>query len=73
VYSRISAIRNTSFDFEGILENAVTKEIIGENKAIHVWLDPRTNKPTPVPQDFRNLARKFEGDHCRIEPLTIIV
>ncbi len=73
VYSRISAIRKTSFDFEGILENDATKEIVGENKAIHVWLDPRTNKPTPVPQDFRNLVRKFEGDHCRIEPYTIIV
>lgn len=73
VYSRISAIRNTSFDFEGILENNATKEIVGENKAVHVWLDPKTNKPTPVPQNFRNLVRKYEGERCRIEPYTIIV
>src|SRR5271169_2866077 len=37
VYSRISAIKNSSFIFEGILERDATGELIAENVAVHVW------------------------------------
>lgn len=73
VYSRISSIRNSSFIFEGFLERDSTKEIVAENVAVHVWLDPRSNAPTPVPDDFRKLVQRFEGEHCQIQWPTIIV
>ena len=40
VYTRVSYIRNTSFGFEGIIEEASKKRFIAENLAIHVWLAP---------------------------------
>ncbi len=62
VYSRISAIKNTSFIFEGMLERDSTGEIIAENVAVHVWLNHKTNAPTPVPDEFRKLVQSFEGE-----------
>jgi acyl-CoA thioester hydrolase len=73
VYSRISSIRNSSFIFEGFLERDATKEVIAENIAVHVWLDPQSNAPMPVPDDFRKLVQRFEGVHCQIHWPTIIV
>ena len=73
VYSRISAIKNTSFIFEGLLERSSNGEIIAENVAVHVWLNHKTNLPTPVPDDFRKLVQRFEGEHCIIQWPAIIV
>ena len=73
VYSRISAIKNTSFIFEGLLERGSNGEIIAENVAVHVWLNHKTNLPTPVPDDFRKLVQRFEGEHCIIQWPEIIV
>jgi acyl-CoA thioester hydrolase len=73
VYSRISAIKNTSFIFEGLLERNSSGEIIAENVAVHVWLNHKTNLPMPVPDDFRKLAQRFEGEDCIIQWPAIIV
>jgi len=73
VYSRISSIRNSSFIFEGFLERDATKEVIAENVAVHVWLDPQSNAPMPVPDGFRKLVQRFEGEHCQIHWPAIIV
>jgi len=66
VYTRISYVRNTSFAFEGILENAETQSPVAENISFHVWLDHRTNHPMQVPAEFRRVIRKFEGDNALI-------
>lgn len=66
VYTRISFIHKTSFAFEGILEEATTHRRIGENVSIHVWLDHRTGTPMPVPDDFRRIVQRFEGENARI-------
>lgn len=73
VHSRVSVIKNTSFVFEGILEREKTGEFVAENVAVHVWLNPATNTPTPVPDDFRKLVQRFEGDNCIIHWPTITV
>ena len=73
VRSRVSVIKNTSFIFEGMLEHEKSGEVVAENVAVHVWLNPATNSPTPVPDDFRKLVRQFEGDHCIIHKPTITV
>lgn len=66
VYTRISFIKNTSFAIEGILEKANTGEIVAENIAYHVWLDPATDRPKPVPDEFRKLVQSFESANCEI-------
>lgn len=73
VRSRVSLIKNTSFVFEGILEREKTGELVAENVAVHVWLNPATNSPQPVPDDFRKLVQRFEGDTCIIHWPTITV
>ena len=73
VYSRVSIIKNSSFVFEGILENRKSHEIVAENLAVHVWLHPVTGKPAPVPEPFRKLVRRYEGKNCVIERPKIIV
>ncbi len=73
VYSRISAIKNSSFIFEGILERDPNGEIIAENVAVHVWLHHKTNASTPVPDEFRKLVQRYEGENSSIDWPTIIV
>jgi len=64
VRTRIAFIKNTSFAMEGLMERADTGEAVAENVAYHVWLDPKTDKPVPVPEDFRSRVVKFEGRNC---------
>ena len=71
IYTRISYIRNTSFAFEGIIEEATSGRRIAENLAVHVWLDPRTSEPTTVGGDFRKVVEKFEGGSIRITDLKL--
>ncbi len=73
VYTRISFIRDTSFAFEGLLENVETKLVVGENISFHVWMDHKTNRPMRIPDEFRSIIRKFEGDNALITmPATLI-
>ena len=73
VHTRISFIRDTSFAFEGILEHAATKQQIAENVSFHVWLDHKTNQPMRVPNEFRSVIHKFEGESALITiPSTLI-
>jgi acyl-CoA thioester hydrolase len=67
IYTRISFIRDTSFAFEGILEEATAGRRVAENVAIHVWLDHRTDHPRQVPEEFRRLVHDFEGDNAVIQ------
>lgn len=67
VYTRISKIKNSSFWMEGILEEAATKTVVATNVAFHVWLDPATNRPRTVGDEFRKQVQEFEGAHCAIE------
>src|SRR6266571_8690347 len=61
IYTRISYIRNTSFAFEGRLEEANDGRLIAENVAVHVWLDSRTGDPVTVKDEFRQRVMQFEG------------
>ncbi len=63
VYTRTSFIRTSSFGMEGIIEDLTSGRRIAETLAIHVWLDPATDRPLPVPTEFREKIRAFEGSH----------
>ncbi len=73
VLTRISFIKNSSFAMEGIIERTAKDERIAENVAFHVWLDPNTNTPISVPDDFRRLVQSFEGNDCLIHWPTVRV
>lgn len=66
VHTRTSWIRHTSFAMEGLIERPSTGEIIVENVAIHAWLDPHADVSIPVPESFRELVRRFEGERCQM-------
>ncbi len=66
VYTRISSIKNTSFIFEGILEESETQRRVATNVSIHVWLNHLTNQPMNVPDVFRRTVQKYEGENAII-------
>ena len=68
VFTRVMYIRDTSFAFEGVLQDARTKRIIGDNIAVHVWIDPRTGRPVTVNPRFRSIIKKYEGAHVSMSP-----
>jgi acyl-CoA thioester hydrolase len=61
IYTRIAAIGNSSFTFEGVMEEAATGRLIARNVSVHVWRETGGTAPTRVPDDFRALAASFEG------------
>jgi len=61
VLTRIAYIRDTSFAFEGIIEEVTSRRLVSENVSIHVWLENSTGKPKRVAEDFRRMVRAFEG------------
>jgi acyl-CoA thioester hydrolase len=66
VHTRVSFIKNSSFAMEGLMEKAESGQLVAFNVAYHVWLDPDTNRPTPVDDEFRKLVQRFEGSNCEI-------
>lgn len=61
IYTRISTIKNTSFVFEGLMEEHTSGRLIAENIAYHVWLHSETGEPVRVNDDFRKIIGAFEG------------
>ena len=52
IYTRVSWVKNSSFCFEQIIENDVTKKIICEGKGILVNLDIVKNEPAELDKKF---------------------
>lgn len=67
IKSRVSFIRNSSFAMEGIIERALTGQVLSRTTAYHVWLDPGTDRPRTISEEFRRLVQSFEGSDCQIE------
>ena len=72
-YSRVASINNSSFVFEGLLEESISNRIISTNVAVHVWLDVTTNTPIRVPDSHRKLVDQYEKGNAAIQWETIIV
>jgi acyl-CoA thioester hydrolase len=66
IFTRIASIGNTSFTFEGFLEEATTQRFVGRNISVHVWLEAEGVKPVRVPEEFRSLVAGFEGHNVDI-------
>jgi len=66
VHTRISFVKNTSFGMEGLMVDSQTGKVIAENTNVHVWLDPRTNKPMLISDGFRKLVEAIEDGNVQI-------
>lgn len=66
IFTRLIRIGKSSFTAEAFMVHAETQTPIAKNINTMVWLNPRTNKSTPVPYEFRKLVEKFEGNDCDI-------
>ncbi len=66
IYTRLLSIRNSSFVCEGYMIHAQKNIPIAKNIATLVWTNPKTNKSTPVPDEFRKLVQKYEGGNADI-------
>jgi acyl-CoA thioester hydrolase len=62
IRTRISFIKNSSFAMEGIMEKAADGLVVARNTAYHVWLDPATDRPRVIDDEFRKLIQAFEGE-----------
>lgn len=66
VFTRVSFIKNSSLAIEGVMEKASTGQVVSRTVAYHVWLDPKSDRPKAVGDDFRKLVQQFEGENCEI-------
>jgi len=60
IYTRISFIKNSSFGFEHLVENEITKKIIADGQGVIVQVDPKTHKSFPLPEDFYKKVKLYE-------------
>jgi acyl-CoA thioester hydrolase len=61
IFTRVSAIGNSSFTFEGMIEALKDRRLIAQNLSVHVWLDTVSGAPVRVTDEFRGRVAGFEG------------
>lgn len=67
IYTRISAINNSSIICEAMMMDLEKKKEIAKNVCVLVWIDPVTNTSAPVPLYFRQRVQQYEGSDALIQ------
>lgn len=62
VHARISRVGTTSLTFEFEIYSEGEERLINSATSLYVCIDPKTMKPTPVPDKLREHITQFEGD-----------
>ena len=57
---RVAHIGNTSFTFEYIIRRG--KVVVGTAKTVHVTVDVKTDKKTPLPAHLRRSLEKYQAN-----------
>ncbi len=65
VRARTASLGRTSCVMEFLVTRGEAEEIIAELRSVHVIVDPRTQRPIPIPEFFRQAVLEFEGPNCR--------
>lgn len=60
ICTRISYIKHSSFGFEHLVENLVTKEIIAEGAGVSVHVNPVTRRSIPLTNEFIQKVKSLE-------------
>jgi acyl-CoA thioester hydrolase len=68
VHARISGFGRTSFQFEFAITSKADGRLVAEGRTVHVILDEKTWRPSPVPASFRATVRAFEGPALEERP-----
>jgi acyl-CoA thioester hydrolase len=66
IYTRISYLKNSSFCFEHLVLNAESGLIHCDLKSININLNPYTEKPERLPDKYRDMIIKFEGNEVEL-------
>ena len=53
-------MKNSSFGFKHIVENAKNKRIIARGGGVVVHIDKQTKKPVPIPEEFYTAVKEYE-------------
>ena len=61
IFVRIAAIGTTSYTFHFKMLNKSTRAVVADGSLTIVWMDLE-QEPIPVPDAFREVIRRFEGD-----------
>ena len=59
VHAGVGRIGNTSFTLEFVIAEETTDRLICTGHIVAVVVDPKSHKPVPVPQGFRDAVEKF--------------
>jgi len=62
VHTKISKLKNTSFEVEHIVINTATKEIISKGGGVLVHINKKTKKSVPLPKAFYDAVLSYEND-----------
>jgi acyl-CoA thioester hydrolase len=62
VYTRVEYIKNTSFGFRHIIENAKTKRIHAKGGGVFVHINLQTKTPVQLPEEFYAAVKLFEKE-----------
>lgn len=60
VLTRVSSIKNSSFEFEQVIQ-LLNGKLIVKAKSVMVHLNPATHKPERINDSYREMIREFEG------------
>jgi acyl-CoA thioester hydrolase len=61
VYSRISYVKNSSFGYDHLIIKQKTGETLVDGKGVVVYVDPKSRKSIPLPENFIKKVKKFES------------
>ncbi len=59
ITTKAGGIGTTSFSFENEIRNE-RKQLVGTAKTVHVKINPKTQKKTPLPLNLRRALEKFQ-------------
>lgn len=62
VYTRVEYIKNTSFGFRHIVENARTKRIHAKGGGVFVYINRQAKTPVQLPEEFYAAVKNFEKE-----------
>lgn len=62
VYTRVNFIKNSSFGFRHLIEKKNSGKIITKGGGVFVHIDKETKTSVPLPQEFYDAVKSFEGE-----------
>lgn len=67
VLTRVSYVGHSSLGFEQIVRQLPEKLLLARARTVMVYLNPATQRPERIPDAYRGLVRRYEGEGVRIE------